>query len=392
MLWTIHHWLELNEHEVLFIEGTEDIDRACEASDAEQLHEQIKLRERSGVSNADIAKVVHGLVGAYCSCLVSGRRFHGVLRTNGSPPSIGGAMSSWIEGRTYDPNALMDELRSLFLSKSLSEHELNRLSSVQFAEFACRISWAFRAESLDDLQARLEARLEGRVLQPITGKFAMGALITLVVKRSIEPELKNRSLTALDLELALNDLHLQPTVEHSQNDVVCIGLFENDSLSLSCGLHATRRQLESIQNRAQARATLIGGAPRTELDSQDILSTDFVVIASLTRKTRNSGRVAVSDVIRQSRYSWPSVPIRISGASVTTVPREFRKSLISSEGTLESFVDMVAKALLNRLGFGSNDLPELAARIRWVHRIDLREYWTQATHPFFLGTEATKAI
>lgn len=395
LLHTVKRCLDLDQTTLLVIEGNEDIDQIGLGPDPAAVEEQIKLR-CDGLEWRSVTDVLMHFAVAFEHYHRANRSFLGILRTNVAiakgPDS---AIRRWIEGRRPNQRKILRELRQLAQASETAIHK-NAVAYVArnagIGRFIEAVEWAVSAPGPDEIEAQLLAQMSTRV-PDVSPDTAVRVLIAEVLRRSTSTAVPDRTLSRIAIDLVLNDLVLQQLVDdfsceasaskfslvsrQNENAAVAVIVLTSRATSLA----------SSIRRRVEGHEVLGGQTDRRAAVLEELQRADVVVCASVIAGGRRRRAVCIRDAARQAGYRWQmplvEVPTDFAVATEAALSRVLPQTRfrLADQSDLVLIADVIAAALLQWISTHQLEpaLRALGPKLRWVHRIDTREYFTAAS-------------
>jgi len=162
MLYTVERWLDLDERDLLFVEGNEDIDRigtidGLERLDCRIFEEQVKFRS-SRLDSSTVEPQVFHFLRAFAENHRHRRAFRGILRSNATVAARPRKpFLRWVAAHDVTAENIRDELE-----KRVPEEAKDALRYVldnQLLDlFMQSVEWATAAPGPDNLERSLRER------------------------------------------------------------------------------------------------------------------------------------------------------------------------------------------------------------------------------------------
>jgi len=387
MTWSALHWAKLDRHTALTIEGFEDIDSLSIESDGVRVRTHEQIKDRAVVTTSEVVETIVHFAAECVQAIECGDRFKGVFRSTGGAPSPRHAdLRAFVEGGRFSRKRFAQELlRRLSKKDSTSIRWLIRRNV--FAEFLASIEWIWSAPNLSEVGTLLDRELQRFVDHGCSAAAMNAHLVDTVFDIASTRPPSQRSLTRYDLDVAVNDFAFTNTPAFDDDDsAVALAIASNSNRSIACALRVrslARLARQLAHSSAMARAQ---GYEQEAVHDNDIRESDIVVYASVAPRGRRSARVAVRDVLRHAQHRWDLTRVLVDNS-------ESESRLPSLKGVAyeptDHSVDLVrvarevARATLTRIDGTSQDGTTILRKLRWIHFIAEREYWTEQSHPSF---------
>lgn len=373
------------------MEGEEDVDRHWSVARAtpRTIVEQIKLREQSATSTTDAIEAAGNFLDAFERASAAGRKFTAVLRSSSrSPRTRQPDIRKWLLGERRDHAKLATALSRKLPTRAALIKRL--VKEGRFRTFCASVEWCWSALAFGDIEAEL-----ARVLAPFTAisldvLTLRGHVVHALIRRAVEPAIEKRVATRESFEVLVSDLAISRAPERKGRatplDVVGIAIVDQRVVVAVVHLVAPARARAVIERNAK-KAMLAGGAAPVGVSERDLAAVDCVVLASIVPLSTNARRVAIRDAVRHASHRWKPVSILVdSGVPEGQLPKGeiFRFTRVPGNDTALQLASLIATAVGERIVRGNDVYADLVPRLRWVHLLKEREYWTAATHPRFL--------
>lgn len=389
LLHTVRAWLELRDDELIVAEGNEDIDRICISSET-HIEEQVKQRT-SALSQGDtaIAETILRYLEAFAYHQQNGHRFRGVLRTNAKINAKSKtAIGAWILGQKVDVPKFRNELQEL-----VSKRGANLVGALHLVlsnvaitrRFLKSVEWA---SDSPDVDATLTNLLVDRAPGIDVG-LTRAALLDRLFKRASSPDVAMRTLRRIDADIALTDCALdtlqEAALEHHRISQATI------SSKIGPPSVAVALLFESVTDAKAAvakehRKERLGDRTRRESLHALAESLEFIGYPSVRHNPGPKGEhVCVKDVIRQSGHRHTPKRIMLRDEAPRWMSDRVSKQWVNASCCVDTKMDLllelsdlIGAAILTR---DTTVLKKVGTKLRWIHVIDERKYYT-AANPF----------
>jgi hypothetical protein len=395
ILHTVQRCLELDATTLLVVEGNEDIDLIGRDTDSAVIEEQIKLRSDALEWSSVTSVLLHFAV-AFTHHHQNSRTFSGILRTNAeiaAGPDC--SIRRWIERRRPNKRSILRELRQAARTSGTATQKaavsyIARSAGIE--KFIDAVEWAVSAPGPEQIEGTLLSMVSSRVPH-ISAETAVRVLNAEVLRRSTAANVVDRTLSRLDIDLTLNNLLLDQLVDdfsaESSADMFSL-VCRQDQTAAAAVIALTSRaaRLTSFISRRCVEQE-IRGVPvdRRAAVIAEMERLEVVVCASVISGGRRRRAVCVRDAARQARHRWEMSFVDVPTETATVAQDVLTQMLpntrvrVDDASDLVIIADVVAASLLEWVGGRQLDpaLRELGQKLRWVHRIDTREYFTAAS-------------
>jgi hypothetical protein len=211
-LCTIQNWLALGPDEVLWCEGNEDIDRVL--ADGTAVEEQVKhLKDSLTESSRTLQDVLLSFAVAFHFHDARGRRVRLVFRTTAALESLRAPiLETWLRG-AFTNAASVGQIFVRLAQLAVGRQDRVAQSAIEYitaggreAAFLKACEWTFGEREYSEMRRELVSQIakDGRAEQADPNQLVDG-LIAKVAITSSHQELARRALSALDLDLVIND-------------------------------------------------------------------------------------------------------------------------------------------------------------------------------------------
>ena len=395
ILHTVQRCLELDATTLLVIEGNEDIDLVGRNADPAVVEEQIKLRSAALEWSSVTSVLLHFAV-AFAHHHQKSQTFSGILRTNveiAAGPDC--SIRRWIERRRPNKRSILQELRQAARASGTATQKdavayIARAAVIE--RFIEAVDWAVSAPGPEQIEAKLLSMISSRV-HDVSAETAVRVLHAEILRRSTAADVADRTLSRFDVDLVLNNLVLDQLVDDFSAEASADGfslVCRQDEIAAAAVIVLTSRpaRLASFISRRTAEQEIRGGpVDRRAAVIAEMERLDVVVCASVIGGGRRRRAVCVRDAARQARHRWEmslvDVDTETAAVAQDVLPQMLTRTRVRVDdgSDLVIIADVVAALLLKWIGGRQLDpaLRALGHKLRWVHRIDTREYFTAAS-------------
>jgi hypothetical protein len=396
LLWSALRWAQLERDTILMIEGEEDIDRdrKIRRSAPEHLAEQIKLREGSVVSTFDIRSVIGNFIVGFRKAEASGVAFRGILRTTSrSPKTRQPDIRKWLTGERRNHSKLASALRKRIPDRSADVDAMVKEKSLK--RFCDAIEWCWADQGIAEVEGALATALAPFACGEAHVEILKANVVHEVLRRATSSPAAERRLNRQEFDEFVSDFALdRGPVFHGSSPGIALAIATSETHSVAAlvrtnSTEALAAQLKKSDELAAARAAVI-----PVITAEDLMRADVVAYASVAPSTKNGRRVAIRDVLRHARHRWALDGVRVARTVLNSqLPRQLGRLKDPPQTEFERVDDAdpllriamaVAEATLERVIGSASARNDVAGKLRWVHLIAEREYWTEDSDPLFL--------
>jgi hypothetical protein len=382
----------LRDDELLVAEGNEDIDRICLSSNT-HTEEQVKQRTSAlPQGNPAIAETVLRYLEAFAYHQRNGHRFRGVLRTDAKINAKSKtAIGAWILGQSVEVPKFRNELQELVRKRGanlvglVGALHLVKSNVAMTRRFLESVEWASDSPDVDVMLTKLL----GDRAPGIDVALTRAALLDRLFKRASSPDVATRTLRRIDADIALTDCALdtlqEAALEHQRISQATI------SSKIGPPSIAVALLFESVADAKAAvtkehRKERLGDRTRVESLLALAQSLEFIGYASVRYHPGPKGEhVCVKDVIRQSGHRHTPKRIMLREEAPRWMSDRVSKQWVNASCCVDTKIDLllelsdlIGAAILAR---DTTVLNKVGTKLRWIHVIDERKYYT-AANPF----------
>jgi hypothetical protein len=210
--YTALQWLRCKEGETIYCEANEDLDRI--GADGSTEEAQVKhLSGQIGPTSKIARRVLSDFAKAFCEHHAAKRTCSLVFVCTAEIGSRRNTpLFAWMSGKKHTCDSLVSEITTGDIIPTEFAHYLNETSA--WATFIRSVKWQFGSPTLErfssDLLRRISASNRTFGLDP---SHVRAVMTERILERSGKPNIQERALSRLDLDLLLNDLWLAKSID-----------------------------------------------------------------------------------------------------------------------------------------------------------------------------------
>lgn len=415
-LCTLERWLELNENEILWCEGNEDIDRII--TTGEVAEEQVKhiaknFTDASETITNILLQFAHGFQDNHSKGLKSIHIFRTTATLSTSKPKHSPTYE-WLKNQQAlneeQVNSIFENIRSMAMShaQGASPDALDYIKENGLEQlFLSSCVWKFDEVSYEEMHSRFmtKVRLDHRC-KGLDPKAVTNAALAKVASVSSSSNLKSRGLSKYDFDCLANDLAIEKQMKsyhmRSDNGERIVAALNREQFCCAVtmrfeSIDQTRSALEQIIDEIRASPKYADAELSEIFLCSDIMQNHisqmpfdlFVVVgaASSTKKVETKKRWLASKSVEMSSY-------RETRPSMIKADEELKEILSRNNNQLH--IEAVSEEdCLLELGINICDwaislcdgddknfpLYCIASKIRCIFKWDSQEYFSRQDSP-----------
>jgi hypothetical protein len=405
-LCTLQRWLAINEGELIWCEGNEDIDRMIAGGSL--VEEQVKhLARRVTDASSAITSTALNFAQGFAHNHCRGYRSYHIFRTTAELGNIQNQdLRIWLNGEAITPsniNSLMSLIQSLAskkanesVDKALAYISTNRLEQ-QFLE-SC--SWVFSEINYDEMMQKFREDIErDDRCRDIAPELIVQVAISKISEVSSCDELSHRCLSRYDFDCLVNDLQLEKVAtKYNQRGLRAervVAVVSNDEATSAVVLRF--HSVDDIRSSLQHGVKQVSSHPRYRDgdDFNSILRSDmfldwlsqldfdaYVAYGSVktARRQQVKERWLAKRAITMSNFSYNASPVAMNSSLQKVLhPLIDDIRIEADESCLLVLTHIIAGWILELVSEFSSDhkLLSISTKIRCICKWDIHQFATQ---------------